>query len=225
MMNRTSKSTIGLNSRKTHPNNQWSYLYWKTTLNSKLSLVSTVNHFVNDSLITKILPFFLRRRSSLVVRVRLLNLSLKIATLEIALANISRDVVVLLDVADVHQCNKVDFPYLLFLCAFLQNLLSFLFHCPLSIWTQHCLKWNMFCLCFSVSWSMRLWEKLQNLQIHNVKKTQRRTLLRCFHRNEVVRKTVTNYRFPCVILLQYRNNWSSFLPQIFELSPMHLSSS
>ena len=28
------------------------------------------------------------------------------------------DVFVLLDVADVHQCKKVDFPYLLFLCAF-----------------------------------------------------------------------------------------------------------
>ena len=41
-----------------------------------------------------------------------------ISTLEIALANILRDVLVLLDVADVHQCSKVDFPYLLFLCAF-----------------------------------------------------------------------------------------------------------
>ena len=41
-----------------------------------------------------------------------------IFTLEIALANILRDVLVLLEVADVHQCNKVDIPYLLFLCAF-----------------------------------------------------------------------------------------------------------
>ena len=41
-----------------------------------------------------------------------------ISNLENALANILRDVLVLLDVADVHQCNKVDFPYLLFLCAF-----------------------------------------------------------------------------------------------------------
>ena len=38
------------------------------------------------------------------------------STLEIALANILRDVLVLLDVADVHQCSKVDFPYPLFLC-------------------------------------------------------------------------------------------------------------
>ena len=41
-----------------------------------------------------------------------------ISTLEIALANIPRDVLVLLDVADVHQCNNVYFPYILFLCAF-----------------------------------------------------------------------------------------------------------
>ena len=41
-----------------------------------------------------------------------------LATLEIALANISGDALVLLDVTDVHQCNKVDFPHLLFLCAF-----------------------------------------------------------------------------------------------------------
>ena len=41
-----------------------------------------------------------------------------ISTLEIALANIHRDVLVLLEVADVHQCSKVDFRYLLFLCAF-----------------------------------------------------------------------------------------------------------
>ena len=40
------------------------------------------------------------------------------STLEISLANILRDVLVLLDVADVHQCNKVDFPYLLFLYDF-----------------------------------------------------------------------------------------------------------
>ena len=40
------------------------------------------------------------------------------STLEIALANNGRDVLVLLEVADVHQCNKVDFPYLLCMCAF-----------------------------------------------------------------------------------------------------------
>ena len=33
--------------------------------------------------------------------------------------NIHQDVLVLLGVVDVHQCNKVNFPYLLFLCAFL----------------------------------------------------------------------------------------------------------
>ena len=37
------------------------------------------------------------------------HLCLIISTLEMAFANISRDVLVLLDVADVHQCSKVDF--------------------------------------------------------------------------------------------------------------------
>ena len=78
------------------------------------------------------LPLILLHRSPLEVRVQPLHLGLIISTLEIALsnilwnvlvlmstleialANILRDVLVLLDVADVHQCNKVDFPYLLF---------------------------------------------------------------------------------------------------------------
>ena len=60
------------------------------------------------------LPLILLHRSPLEVRVQLLHLGLIISTLEIALSNILRDVLVLLDVADVHQCNKVDFPYLLF---------------------------------------------------------------------------------------------------------------
>ena len=65
------------------------------------------------------LPLFLLHRSSVEVRVQLLQLGLIISTLEIALANIPRNVLVLLNVADVHQCGKkVDIPYLLFLCAF-----------------------------------------------------------------------------------------------------------
>ena len=64
------------------------------------------------------LPSFLLHRSSLEVRVQLLHLGLIISTLEIALASILRDVLVLLEVADVNECNKVDFPYLLLLCAF-----------------------------------------------------------------------------------------------------------
>ena len=47
-----------------------------------------------------------------------MHLGLIISTLEIALANILREVLVLLNVADVHQCNQAEFPYLLFLCAF-----------------------------------------------------------------------------------------------------------
>ena len=77
-----------------------------------------VNRFVNDCTNLHFLPLFLLHRSSLEARVPLILLGLIISTLEIALANILRDVLVLMDVADVHQCNKVDFPYLLFLCAF-----------------------------------------------------------------------------------------------------------
>ena len=41
-------------------------------------------------------------------------LILIISTLETALANITRDVLVLSEVADVHQCSKVDLPCLFF---------------------------------------------------------------------------------------------------------------
>ena len=51
-----------------------------------------------------------------------------ISTLEIAL----------LDVADVHQWSKVNFPFCCFVCL-LYDLLTFLFHCRLFIWNQHCL--------------------------------------------------------------------------------------
>ena len=96
-------------------------------------------------------------RSSLEVRVHLFHLGLIISTLEIALANmprdvlvlvstldiplanVLRDVIVLLNLADVHQCIKVDFPYLFVFMCLLYDLLSFLFHCRLFIWNQHCL--------------------------------------------------------------------------------------
>ena len=78
--------------------------------------MTTVKHFVND------FP----------------NLNFNIS-IEIALANILQDVLVLLDVTDVHQCSKMDFPYLFVLCAFFTDLLSFLFHYRLFIWNQHCM--------------------------------------------------------------------------------------
>ena len=65
---------------------------------------------------------------------------------------------ILLDVADVHQCSNVDFPCLFVFVCLLCDLLSFLFHCCRCIWDQHCLDWKIFCSCFSVSRSMRLWE-------------------------------------------------------------------
>ena len=105
---------------------------WFRMHSRNFSLVTTVNHFVNDCPNLNLLPSFLLHRSSLEVRVKLFYLRFVISTLEIALANIPldvlvlkstlaivlanilRDALVLFDVADVHQCNKVDFPYLLF---------------------------------------------------------------------------------------------------------------
>ena len=63
-----------------------------TTVNH---LVTTVNHFVNDCPNLDFLPAFLLHRSSLEVRVQLFHLGLMISTLEIALANILRNVLVL----------------------------------------------------------------------------------------------------------------------------------
>ena len=87
--------------------------------------MTLVNHFVNDCINLNFLPSFLHHRSSLEVRVPLEHMGLIISTLEIALSNIPRDVLELLDVADVHQCNEVDFPYLLFLCAFFMTSFHF----------------------------------------------------------------------------------------------------
>ena len=82
-----------------------------------------------------------------VVRARLLNDKFIVyvriheaqnnSTLEIALSNIHQDVLVLLNVADVHQCSKVDFPCC-FVCL-LYGLLSFHIHSCLRIWNFHCL--------------------------------------------------------------------------------------
>ena len=92
------------------------------------SLMTNVIHFVNDCNNLNFLSLFLLHRSSLEVRSQLLHLDLIISTLEIALTTFHQDVLVLLDVTDVHQCNKVEFPYLLFLCVFFMTS----FH-PLSI--------------------------------------------------------------------------------------------
>ena len=87
---------------------------WFCIQSRDFSLVTTVNDFVNECTNFNFLHTFLLHRSSLEVRVQLFHLGLIISTLEIALANIHRDVLVLLDVAHVHQCNKMDFPYLCF---------------------------------------------------------------------------------------------------------------
>ena len=76
--------------------------------------MTTVNHFVHDCTNLNFMISTLEIALANIHRDVLVLMS----TLEIDLANILRDVLVLLDVADVHQCSKVDFPYLLFLCAF-----------------------------------------------------------------------------------------------------------
>ena len=67
------------------------------------------------------------------------------SALETVLANIHRDVLVLLDVADVHQCSKVDVPCCC-VCLF-NDLVSFLVHCCLCSWNQQCLGCKIFCTC------------------------------------------------------------------------------
>ena len=64
----------------------------------------------------------------------------------------------------MHQ-SGLSLPFV-FVCL-LYDLLSFLFHSRVSICNQHCLGWKIFCLCFSVSRGMRLWETdLQSLLNH-----------------------------------------------------------
>ena len=84
----------------------------------------------------------------------------------IVLANILRDVLVLLDVADVHQCNKVNFPYLLFLCALFMSSFNSFFTVAFSSGID--IAWvKDFCSCFSVSRGMRLGETdLQSVLNH-----------------------------------------------------------
>ena len=54
------------------------------------------------------------------------------------------NVLVLVDVADVHQCSKVDLPYLLFLCAFFMTSFHSFSIVAFCIWNQHCLGWKIF---------------------------------------------------------------------------------
>ena len=61
--------------------------------------------------------------------------SVEFSTLEIVLLTFTRMYSCFLDVADVHQSSKVDFV----LMCLLYDLLSFIFHCRIFIWNQHCL--------------------------------------------------------------------------------------
>ena len=111
---------------------------WFWIHSRSFSLMITVNHFVNDCPIFffHCLPLFLLHRSSLedsctgpstgLDNFHIWDCSCENSTgcarfyvhTSDCSCNILRDVLVLQDVADVHQCNKVDFPYLMFLCAF-----------------------------------------------------------------------------------------------------------
>ena len=128
---------------------------WFWIHSRNISLMTTVNHFVNGCTNQNFLPLFMLHRSPLEVRVQLLHLGLIISTLEIALtniprdvlvlmstreiapANILRDVLVLLNVADVHQCNKVDFLTFLLFCAFFMTSFHSAFSSRINIaWSE-----------------------------------------------------------------------------------------
>ena len=126
--------------------------FWIHSLN--FSLMTTANHFVNDSPNLNFLVLFLLHRSSPEVRVRLIHLGLMISTLEIALANIHRDVLVLFHAWDCSRehspgcartfgcggCPSMQQRWLSFpFVCLVYDFLSFLFHCRLCIWTQPCL--------------------------------------------------------------------------------------
>ena len=89
------------------------------------------------------------------------------STLVIVLANILQDVLVLLNVGGCPSMQLSGLSlHFVFVCL-LYDLLSFLFHCRLFIWNQHCLGWKIFYSYFSVSRGMRLWETdLQSLLNH-----------------------------------------------------------
>ena len=70
---------------------------WFWIHSRNFSLMTTVNHFVDDCPNLNFLPSFLLHRSSLEVRVQVFHLGLIISTLEIALATILRDVLVLFE--------------------------------------------------------------------------------------------------------------------------------
>ena len=85
----------------------------------------------------------------------------------VVLSNTSRWCTCTFELADVHQCNKVDCPCCCF-CVPLYDLLSFLVHCCFCIWNQHCLGWNIFLHILWVSRSKNLWETdLQNRLNHS----------------------------------------------------------
>ena len=129
---------------------------WFWIHSRNFSLMTTVNHFVNDCPNLKFLPLFPLRRSSLEVRVQILHLGLKnVYTWACSCEHFPGCTRTFWcgECPSMHQ-SGLSFPFVL------PSLWPpfFLFHCRLFIWNQHCLRWKTFFWYFSVSRGMRLWK-------------------------------------------------------------------
>ena len=153
---------------------------WFWIYSRNFSLMTTVNHFVNDCPNLNCLPLFLLHRSPL----EFVYSSLMVYWLRMFFTihvSCFRWIFHTWDCSCEHSlgCTRT------FECGWCPSMqqsglsLPFVFCVPplwppfipfplsLCIWNQHCLGWKIFCLCFSVSQGMRLWETdLQSLLNH-----------------------------------------------------------
>ena len=83
---------------------------WFWIHSRNFSLMTTVNHFVDGCPNLNFLPSFLLHRSSLEVRAQLFHLGLIISTLEIALATIHPDVLVLFECGECPSMQQSGLP-------------------------------------------------------------------------------------------------------------------
>ena len=89
------------------------------------------------------------------------------------------------ELADVHQCDKVDFPCCCFV-SFFKNLVSFLFHCCLCVWNQHCLEWMIFC-----TYSRFPEASVSERQISRIVWTIRDSRFVCVHTQDSLSRTIS----------------------------------
>ena len=145
---------------------------WIWNHSRNFSLVTTVNRFVNDSPNFNFLPSFLLHRSSLPGMYS--NLC---PHLRLLLRTFSGMYSYFWTWRMSINAAKWTFLTFVFVCL-LHDLLWFLVHCRLCISNQYCLKWKIFCFCFSVSRGMRLWETdLQSLLNHSRSSLNRTTFV------------------------------------------------